>query len=366
MPIPGDPDAVLDASQQLSQAATALASAHDAVLAHGRAITVDWSGLAAPLALARIEQDAADVQHVAEATNQVVGPLATYADELRSAQADYAHGEHLLEAGRTALTAASTISDADRARQSVDDATSVMNHAEERALVANETAARAFAAAGASLDGLVGRAPPPAGTPAGGLGSPLAEMGNSLISTGNAALHHPLDGLAVLGGGALATVGVLGVVGSLAADATGAGAVVGVPVGGASLAAATFGVGLAGAGLLDIATHAAGDNRVTPFQVDAASSRSEMPPGPITDTILEATEEGRQKDVRQVDTDDDVRRLAEKIMEGGTPLHRPGYPGRWVTAPDGTQIGLRESSASGGPTIDVKFPNGDVGKVHRR
>ena len=61
--------------------------------AHARSITADWSGLAAPLALARITGDAESVRRAAEAVAGVVGPLRTYADELRAAQRDFALGE---------------------------------------------------------------------------------------------------------------------------------------------------------------------------------------------------------------------------------------------------------------------------------
>ncbi|MHC1561432.1 hypothetical protein ACR9E3_20930 [Actinomycetospora sp. C-140] len=116
-----------------------------------------------------------------------------------------------------------------------------------------------------------GRRCPGAGhTPqSGGLGSVLGEGGNLAASLGNAALQHPLSGLAVLGGGALAALGAAGVLGGTAATATGVGSPVGVPLTGASLAAVTAGVGLAGAGTIDLTQHALGDDRVAPFRVDA-------------------------------------------------------------------------------------------------
>lgn len=45
-------------------------------------------------------------------------------------------------------------------------------------------------------------------------------------------------------------------------------------------------------------------------------------------------------------------------------LSRSGYKGLWVELPDGTRVGLREASKSGGRTIDIKLPDGTVQKVH--
>jgi hypothetical protein len=41
-----------------------------------------------------------------------------------------------------------------------------------------------------------------------------------------------------------------------------------------------------------------------------------------------------------------------------------GYPGDHVRLPDGTLIGRRPDSKTGGPTIDIKFPDGTTGKIH--
>jgi hypothetical protein len=277
MPLPGDPDAVRIASDQMAVAARALQAAHESVAAHGQAVVADWTGLAAPLALARVEQDVRDLQQAADAANRTVAPLAAYADELRAAQLDYARGESMLAHGRAALdgVGSGAVAAADNLREhgfrSVDDARSIMDAAEERALVANETAARALAAASSALPGGLVPTSPAAAPAAGGVGSTFAEMGNVAGSLGNAALRNPLDGLALLGGGALAAVGIAGAAASVPLDATGIGAVAGVPLGGASVAGIVGGAGIAGAGLLDLATHAATDNRVTPFLVAADS-----------------------------------------------------------------------------------------------
>lgn len=365
MLLAGEPDAIRAASEQLAAASRAMQAASESVAEHGRVVVADWTSLAAPLALARVEQDARDLLQAAEATNQAVAPLATYAEELRAAQQDHARAEATLAQGRAALegvgSGAARAADAvrEQARRAVDDARSLMDAAEERALVANETAARALAAASSALPGAPPATPPASAT--GGIGSTLAEMGNIAASLGNAALRNPLDGVAVLGGGALAAAGAVGALASVPLDATGVGAVAGLPLGGASVAAFAGGAGVAGAGLLDLATHAASDGRVAPFQVNAQSD-SETP---IADRLAQVGERGEQKRNRQLPNDEAVRDLADDVMEGGTPIQRGDYPGRWVVAADGTKIGLREESDSGGPTIDVERRDGRTWKIHR-
>ena len=43
---------------------------------------------------------------------------------------------------------------------------------------------------------------------------------------------------------------------------------------------------------------------------------------------------------------------------------KSSYPGKFVELPDGTQVGLRSASRSGGATIDVFKPDGTYIKVH--
>ena len=53
---------------------------------------------------------------------------------------------------------------------------------------------------------------------------------------------------------------------------------------------------------------------------------------------------------------DAVRTASDQMAVVGRALqaaHEGDYPGRRVVAADGTKIGLREESESGGPTIDV-------------
>jgi hypothetical protein len=64
-----------------------------------------------------------------------------------------------------------------------------------------------------------------------------------------------------------------------------------------------------------------------------------------------------------VPTDADVQRLYDELSKNGTPSLKSSYDGPRVTLPDGTQIGIRGDSRSGGKTRDVKYPDDTVAKV---
>ena len=73
---------------------------------------------------------------------------------------------------------------------------------------------------------------------------------------------------------------------------------------------------------------------------------------------------GRSPGVRTVADAPELQALFDELSAGGTRLPPGTYPGVRVQMPDGSQIGLRTTSKSGGPTIDIKGPNGDTLKVH--
>lgn len=362
MPLLGDPNAVEEACRELAAAATAVQSTGDSVAGHGRSITADWTGLAAPLALARTQQDAANAQRVAQAAHDAVGPLTRYAEELRAAQQDYARGEEMAAQGRAATSGlvASAGPAADTARGRADQAvaggTALMQAAEERVRIAGEAAARALDAASSSLAGI---APPPAPSAAAST-PPMADVGNAVASLGMAALEHPLDVAAVVGGGTLTALGVTGVVAGAVASLTGGGALFGVPGAAASAGGVAAGVGLAGAGLVDLASHAAADSAVAPFQVNQDDDSH------VIERARTVGEPGRNKRVRVVETEEEVRALYDELSEGGTPIERRGYDGKAVVLPGGTEVGLRETSKTNDVTVDVQPPNGRRMKVHRK
>ena len=246
MPLAGDPEALLASAEQMAAAVLTLGAVRGEMVAHARSITAGWTGLAAPQAAARIEGDAEELRRAVDAVAGVIGPLRTYADELRTAQREFDLGEQ--QRSRPATVPAEL---------------AAMTSAAERALAANEAAARVFEAALAV----------PATTPqAGGgtgLGAALAEGGNLAASLGSAVLHHPGSTFAVAGGSVIATLSAAGVLGGTAATATGVGSPIGVPLTGASVAGVAVGAGLAGAGAVDLTQHALGDDRVAPFRVEA-------------------------------------------------------------------------------------------------
>jgi hypothetical protein len=56
--------------------------------------------------------------------------------------------------------------------------------------------------------------------------------------------------------------------------------------------------------------------------------------------------------------------LFGRLSSSGKAVEGTKYPGRLVELPDGTTVGLRAGSKSGGPTIDIKLPDGTLQKVH--
>ena len=105
-----------------------------------------------------------------------------------------------------------------------------------------------------------------------GLGHDLEHVGadvvNALASTGNAALHHPLDVAGMLAGAGLAAVSATGEGAGVVLDATGVGAIAGVPLNVVSAAGVLAGGTLAMASTGDLASHAAGDDAVEPVKAD--------------------------------------------------------------------------------------------------
>ncbi|MEJ2866781.1 RNase A-like domain-containing protein [Actinomycetospora sp. OC33-EN08] len=142
-------------------------AAREGLAARGRAVTADWTGRAAPAALELVERQALELERAVDAVARSAPPLAVYAEALRDAQRDFALGEQMVREGEAARLAtgsgATAVADAarDGAAQTIADGASAMQSAQERALEANEVAARALAEAAWALAGLV-----PASAPA--------------------------------------------------------------------------------------------------------------------------------------------------------------------------------------------------------
>jgi hypothetical protein len=85
------------------------------------------------------------------------------------------------------------------------------------------------------------------------------------------------------------------------------------------------------------------------------------------DEVLAGLQSGRQAHVRTVGSDAQLQDVYDTLSHGGVPVEVPRYKGSWVQRPDGVRIGLRESSTSGGRTIDINEPNNETPwKVHIR
>jgi len=83
---------------------------------------------------------------------------------------------------------------------------------------------------------------------------------------------------------------------------------------------------------------------------------------------LSALHPGRSSGVFVVETEAEMEQLFEELSAGGKPF-QSSYQGKLVELSDGTRLGLRPVSRSGGPTIDI-FPPEGAGpkqlKVHLR
>jgi RHS repeat-associated protein len=95
-----------------------------------------------------------------------------------------------------------------------------------------------------------------------------------------------------------------------------------------------------------------------------------MAAGGDPDVLREIRElpKGRSKnpnwEFKEASADKQVKIFKEAENQGG-PVKKPSsYPGKEVELPDGTRIGHRQRSDSGGPTIDVNPPKGKPIKVH--
>lgn len=91
-------------------------------------------------------------------------------------------------------------------------------------------------------------------------------------------------------------------------------------------------------------------------------------PGPATAADVESTfnglPKGKSPGVRTVDSVGELNQTFDSMTQGGTPSSWPGYKGKVVRLPDGTEVGLRTASKSGGETIDIRVPGQAPTKVH--
>jgi hypothetical protein len=101
----------------------------------------------------------------------------------------------------------------------------------------------------------------------------------------------------------------------------------------------------------------------TPATPAPAPSASSPVPRPVDD-VLNELPAGRNPGVRTVGSEAELDRVHRELTQNGRPIEVPGYPGSWTERPDGVRIGLRDSSKSGGKTIDIRYSDGTTEKVH--
>jgi RHS repeat-associated protein len=78
--------------------------------------------------------------------------------------------------------------------------------------------------------------------------------------------------------------------------------------------------------------------------------------------VLVGLRPGLNPRVYEVDSPAELEQLYARLSRGGTPTNT-SYPGSQVRLPDGTYVGIRQTSGSGGPTIDINM-NGTNYGIH--
>ncbi len=82
----------------------------------------------------------------------------------------------------------------------------------------------------------------------------------------------------------------------------------------------------------------------------------------IEDTLAGLKES--KANIYEVGSSEELQTLYDELSTGGEPATPTGYDGEMVKLPDGTRVGLRNTSSSGGPTIDINRPGQLVVKIH--
>ena len=85
---------------------------------------------------------------------------------------------------------------------------------------------------------------------------------------------------------------------------------------------------------------------------------------PGVKTVLEGLPAGNNAGVRVVGSADELQAVFGRLSSGGKVVEGSKYPGTLIELGDKTTVGLRAASRSGGPTIDIKLPSGEIWKVH--
>jgi hypothetical protein len=84
----------------------------------------------------------------------------------------------------------------------------------------------------------------------------------------------------------------------------------------------------------------------------------------LIEDVLDELPPGRNPWVAVVETEDDIWAHSLTFSQGGDPIAGTTYKGPFVRLPDGTTVGFRPTSSSGGATIDLTWSDGSRRRVH--
>ena len=273
--VPGDADAVADNARVLRARAQAAGDAGDGL----RSIdTGAWYGPAAQRFHEKFSYEPGRWFTAGDAMQAGAGALDDYAGTLRWAQGQAAEAIRLWDAAEAATRHAREAYDTAAAHADLppfedpgetarSQAQAVLGNARDQVKAAGR------AASGTLRDKAVLAPEKPSWLD--DIGDFFHDVGghivNGLASTGNAMLHHPGSVAAAAAGIALATVSAGGEGLGVALDATGIGAVAGVPLNAVSAAGIAAGAGITTVAMADIASHAAGDDHVSPVNTEGGA-----------------------------------------------------------------------------------------------
>jgi hypothetical protein len=293
--VPGDPDAIAENAAVLRARAKAAGNAGDGL----RSIdTGSWSGAAAQRFHEKFSYEPGKWFTAADAMQAGAGALDDYVATLRWAQGQAAEAIRLWNQGESATGQAraayeSAAAQAEAAHQSLPPFTDPGEADRTQARTILTTARNQVDSAGRTAAGTLrdkASLAPEKSSWLGDVGDFFHDVGghvvNGIASMGNAMIHHPGDVALAAAGIGLAAISAGGEGLGVALDATGVGAVAGVPLNVVSAAGIATGAGITTAAMANIASHAGGDDHVSPVDTEggsgsegAADSTANNPPG---------------------------------------------------------------------------------------
>ena len=275
--VPGDAAAIAQNAVALRARAKAAWNAGDGL----RAIdTGAWSGPAAQRFHEKFSYEPGRWFSAGDAMQAGAGALDDYTATLRWAQGQAAEAIRLWDAGEAATQRAKAEYDTAAAHATnlppfEDPGEATRSQASSLLATARNQVTSAARAASGTLGDKASLAPEKSSW-LDDVGDFFHDVGghivNGLASTGNAMLHHPGSVAAAAAGIALTAVSAGGEGLGVALDATGVGAVAGVPLNALSAAGITAGAGITAVAMANIASHAGGDDHVSPVDTEGGSA----------------------------------------------------------------------------------------------